>query len=75
MEFTQSQQNYLETIGLILKRVVEDHNIPQSYFEKHFTELFTAAHNYYQNFLQRAMNDEELKAKMCEDIWNELRKS
>ena len=73
MEFTQTQQNYLEVIAELLKKMVAEYNIPQSYFEKHFTELFTAAHNYYQDFLKRAMNDEELKSKICEELWNELR--
>lgn len=73
MEFTQTQQNYLEIIAELLKKMVAEYNIPQSYFEKHFAELFTAAHNYYQDFLKRAMNDEELKSKICEELWNELR--
>ena len=71
-KFTQTEQNYLEIIGSLLKKVVKENNIPQEYFEKHFMELFTMAHNYYQDFLKRAMTDEELKIKIGLEMWKKL---
>ena len=71
-KFTQTEQNYLEIIGSLLKKVVKKNNIPQEYFEKHFMELFTMAHNYYQDFLKRAMTDEELKIKIGLEMWKKL---
>ena len=73
MNERQNQENYLEVILNVLKNTVKENNIPQEYFEKHFMELFTMAHNYYQDFLKRAMNDEELKAKIGLEMWKELR--
>lgn len=72
MNVTQNQENYLEVILNVLKNTVKENNIPQEYFEEHFTEFFAAAHNAHQKFLKGLLNNKELKEQILEEIWNEL---
>ena len=58
--FTQTEQNYLEIIGSLLKKVVKENNIPQEYFEKHFidyniNEIITRTKERHKIFLSRCV--------------------
>ena len=73
MELTLNQQNYIEIITAQIKSMVKKHNISEQVFEAHFAEIFTAAHNSYQEFLKGLLTDEEYKNRIFEASWNELK--
>ena len=68
-----SNLDYLEIITCQMKKTVEENNISQEYFQKHFVEIYTAVHNSYQAFLKGLLTDQEYKDRLFNKVWEELR--
>lgn len=69
----KNQQDYLEIITCQMKKTVEENNISQEYFQKHFIEIYTAVHNLYQKFLKGLLTNQEYKDRLFNEVWEELR--